>query len=185
MMMAYTSARDERAMEDPVRADTEDLKAWSVEVAEGEAPAFMEGMLKPAAAAGVEVLVARADMVFGTDHLRSALYHAKRAMRERTNASDSLAMETLLYASGERQLSSAIKKMSVDARTKELVVAQLSGGKLSVGHGWSELKESPGDISRDRLLRFCIGERELETHGHRGGVELVLERVAAVDILKK
>jgi KEOPS complex subunit Cgi121 len=123
-------------------------------------------------------------MIFGMDHLRSALYHAERAIEDGTNASDSLAMETLLYASGERQLSTAIKKMSVNDQTEELVVAKLAGGPLELDETWRELDHT-ADLTADRLLRFGVTETELSTIGGRSPLELVLERVAAVDILKK
>ena len=47
--------------------------------------------------------------VFGRDHLVSALGHARRAIEERRNTTDSIEMEFLLYVSGERQISKAIE----------------------------------------------------------------------------
>lgn len=184
-MTMLTVPKDESAMSDPVLSETAELKAWTVPVSAGDAPSFMERVLRQAAEAGTQVMVARADMVFGKDHLRSALYHAKRALREGSNASDSLAMETLLYASGERQLSSAIKKMSVDGGTLEVVVAAVSDGRFVPGPSWRALDDSPGEAVRERLSRFGIGAGELETVAQDKALELVLEKVASVDILKK
>src|SRR5512137_1257991 len=98
-------------MQDPVIADTNNLRVWTVSVPKGGATNIRDEVVGSALKSGVEVLVLRADMVFGTDHLRSALYHAKKAISEGRNASDSRSMETLLYASGERQLGTAIRKM--------------------------------------------------------------------------
>jgi KEOPS complex subunit Cgi121 len=172
-------------MVDTVEEASKDLKAWVVKVRQGQAPAFLERILNPATESGAQVLVMRSDMVFGLNHIRSALYHAKRAIAERRNSSESLSMETLLYASGERQLSSAIKKMSVDRTTEEVVVARLSGGSIEVDGSWLVLADSAKDRLLDRLMRFGISQQELDTTGRGDPIELVLERVAAVDIIKK
>lgn len=178
-------SEDTISMTDDVSEATKDLKAWVVRVDEGQAQSLMDSLLKPGPASKPEVLVTKADMVFGNDHLRSALYHAARAMREGTSSSESLAMETLLYASGERQLSAAIKKMSVDGRTREVVIAQLTPGSLPVEETWKALEDRVADATVERLVRFGIDRNEIATLGMERAVELVLEKVAAVDILKK
>ena len=54
-----------------------------------------------------------AEIIYGKNHLISAFKHAKRAMDRKTNTTNTLEMETLLYTSGERQLKIAIPKMGV------------------------------------------------------------------------
>ncbi len=161
---------------------TKDLVAWEIDVEGDLAMGFFDTITKEAKAAGADVLVLRSDMIFGLDHLRSALYHAMTSFLEGTNSSDSLAMETLLYASGERQLNSAIRKMSVDASTRRIVVARLQGD-FRPRPGWKELEARASDISKERLIRFGVTEQELSTV--RDGQDLVLEKVAAVDVLKR
>lgn len=131
------------AMTDVVEEATQGLKAWVIKINQGEALAFLERTINSANSSGTQILVLRSDMVFGLDHIRSALYHAKRSFSEKRNTSDSLSMESLLYASGERQLSSAVKKMSVDNTTGEVVVARLSGGDLEVDSSWRPLGNRP------------------------------------------
>lgn len=160
------------------------LRAWTIRTERGMAKTLMDKILAGKDLTNTQVLVVRADMIFGMDHLRTALYHAERAIEDGTNSSDSLSMETLLYASAERQLSAAIKKMSVSDQTEELVVAQLAGGSLEPDETWRELDDTT-DLTADRLLRFGVTKTELSTIGVRSPLELVLERVAAVDILKK
>ncbi len=172
-------------MADTVEDAAKDLKAWVVKVRRGQAPAFLERTVNPVVNSGAQILVMRSDMVFGLNHIRSALYHAKRAFDGRRNSSDSLSMETLLYASGEKQLSSAIKKMSVDQTTEEVVVARLTDGDMEVDGSWRVLDESPQDTSVERLERFGISKQELDTLGKSDPWDLVLEKVAAVDIIKK
>jgi tRNA threonylcarbamoyladenosine modification (KEOPS) complex Cgi121 subunit len=159
------------------------LRAWTVTVDRGSAPALTRRLAESSAEG--HVLVVKAEMVFGLDHLRSALHHAARATRDGRNASDSLAMETLLYASGERQLSAAIKKMSPDETTEQIVVASLHEDALEPMPDWDRLPQRPGKDALDRLAKFGISGREVETVGEADATELVLERVALVDVLKK
>jgi len=165
---------------------TQDLRAWKVAVKRGEARAFQERVLSAADSEAAQVLVLRADLVFGLAHIRSALYHARKAMSEGRNSSEMLSMETLLYASGERQLSSAIKKMSADDNVEEVVVAWLSSGGPRPEKGWRDLEERySGSDSVSRLRAFGISGSELSTTRQDRVCELVLEKVAAVDVIRK
>jgi KEOPS complex subunit Cgi121 len=161
------------------------IRAWVVDVKRGEAPVVMRKVLDAASAAGVDVLVSRRDMVFGRDHVASAVEHASRAIREGRNASESLPMETLLYLSGERQLSSAIGKMAVGEDTTLMVVAQLSPGPSLAERSWTELPRLDSSIEPSRLKGFGVSEKELGTVGPGREAELVLERVASVDVTKR
>jgi KEOPS complex subunit Cgi121 len=145
----------------------------------------MEGIVQRARAAGTEVLVLDGNMVFGKDHLVTAMQHAARAIEQGTNASDSLLMETILYASGERQLGSATKKMGVSKDSTELVIAQLVDGGFAHDPSWIELPAMRASADRAQLIRFGISEGELSTLEERSPTELVLEKVAAVDVQKR
>lgn len=171
-------------MTDPVLDETKNIRAWTVPVPRGGAGALQDRIVRVAEERSVEVLVMRGDMVFGLDHVRSALYHAKRALANGTNSSDSLPMETMLYASGERQLGSAIRKMRADDGTEEVVVAQLTAGDTPIGEGWRPL-ENRRVPAPEMLQRFGVTIEELSTIGDKNPIELVLEKVAAVDIVKK
>ena len=172
-------------MEDQIDKATANLRAWTVRVRKGEAEDFLRRVSEAAQAGGSEVLVVKGELVFGSDHMRSALYHARKAIQEGRNASDSVAMETLLYSSGERQLGSAIKKMSVDRETESVVVVRLSGTGLVPEQGWQEIPRRPPAVDMAGLRRFGVSDRELETISVERAFELVMERVASVDILKK
>ncbi len=164
--------------------DETDVQAWTRAVAMGEAKALMDVVLAEAAASGAEILMLDGDMVFGKDHIKSALLHAVKATDEGRNSSESLAMETLLYASGERQLSGAIRKMAVGDKTESVVIAVLKG-RFSPGEGWSEFPLGGEACDRTRLARFGISEREMSTVAEKRLADLILERVAAVDVIKK
>jgi len=165
---------------------TQDLRAWKVTVKRGEARAFQKRVLSAADSEAAQVLVLRADLVFGLAHIRSALYHARKAISEGRNSSEMLSMETLLYASGERQLSSAIKKMSADDNVEEVVMAWLSSDGPRPEEGWRELEDRySGTDTISRLRAFGISDSELSTVRQDRACELVLEKVAAVDVIRK
>lgn len=172
-------------MADEVMEQTAELRAWKIATARGSAPDTAAALLAEMRARGVEALVVDSRMVFGTDHIRSALYHAKKALQEGRNVSDSLSMETLLYLSGERQLNAAITKMSPRQGSTGLVIARLAGSDLKPPPEWAELPSVVDDLSPARLAEFGISESELRTCLPGRVVELVLEKVAAVDVMKK
>ena len=135
-------------------------------------------------------------MIFGKTHLLSSVEHAVRAMERGTNTANSLDMEILLYASGEKQLKLAIPKMGIkkgnsnigfvivddiidsnDAMLDRLIDKILKQFSLVRD---DEILE--GDI--ETLRRFGLNGKEIKTvvktkHGH-----LILEKVALVDIIK-
>ena len=127
-----------------------------------------------------------ADMVFGRTHIITSYEHAKRAFDEERNSSRSLAMEVLLYMSGERQISTAIEKMGIKDGTMEFCIILL--GDVDIGellrHLGLEMDDSvlEGDISK--LEAFGISQKEMDTLPGENVFDLVLERVAMVDLLK-
>jgi len=133
-----------------------------------------------------EVLILDADAVCGPEHLRTAVEHAQRAFRRGTNAASSLPMETLLYASGERQISGALKRMGVSRGSRRLALVIFDGQieETLVALG---LVREDGVLgtSREKLMRMGVSEEELDALPPRLGSDLVFERVALVEMLKR
>jgi len=138
-----------------------------------------------------------ARVIFGKDHLFSATTHAKRAFQQGTNATNSLALEILLYAAGERQIQKAIKKIGVKKGKQQIVfivtdsVNQKRKGNLDSGVIHRLLKtfhltvaEEALKGDRDTLKRFGIPDHELSTVAEEKYGELILEKVALVDVIK-
>lgn len=137
-----------------------------------------------------------AELVCSKDHIVSAVEHAIRAFREGRNKADDLSIEVLLYASGERQIKEAIKKMGVKegkSRIALVVLHSTSGIKGRVSR--SELVEFIKKLglrvnddvlvgNKEKLKKFGITEEELGTVNEDRQLELVLERIAMVDIIK-
>lgn len=144
-----------------------------------DAREFVEGARRWAAARGGEVQLFDAAMVVGADHLLAAADLAARAFREARNSSETLGGETLLYASGERQVASALRKMGVAAGTT--AVAAVAWGCEA-----RDVLREAGLTSDDsvlagteaKLLRFGLTPEELATVPSAKRLDLVLERVA-------
>ncbi len=67
-----------------------------------------------------------ADLIAGQSHLRFAALNALTAFRNKVNISNSLAMETLLYASAQRQIKDALTLMGINPNSKRVVVLVLA-----------------------------------------------------------
>jgi len=138
-----------------------------------------------------------ARVIYGKDHLISATIHAKRAFEQGTNATNSLALEILLYAAGERQIQKAIKKMGVKKGKQQIVFLLTDSSPQIIMKNIDkavirrlvktfqltvDAEIIKGD--RDTLRRFGITEIELSTTPEDRYSDLILEKIALVDIIK-
>ena len=146
----------------------------------------MERAKSLASESGVDILLMDADMVFGKVHIDTAIEHADRAFERRSNVAGTRMMEIMLYSSGERQLSTAIKKMGVGRGTRRLAVVVSDAKRLdevvmALGARRDDgvLDGRPGNLSR-----FGVSKKAIESVGKGKAMELVLEKVAMVDLLK-
>ena len=138
----------------------------------------------------IVIQVFDADMIFGKNHLISSVNHAVRSIDRKTNTTNSLEMEILLYSSGERQLKLAIPKMGVkDGETRaafvfvgDKVPKQLIDDFLSLFSLSQDDKLLEGD--ENTLKKFGINEDEIKTVTKDKYGDLILEKVAMVDIIK-
>jgi KEOPS complex subunit Cgi121 len=138
---------------------------------------------------GIDIQLVDASKVYGKEHLEIAAQKAIRAFEEGRNFGKTLAVEVLLYASGKRQISEALKFMGLHEGIHKLGAIVLSG------HG----KTSPQDLPRrlglerdDKVLEGSKGVLEAFGLGPQAtkGIpkdrwgDLVLEKVALLDIEK-
>ncbi len=134
-----------------------------------------------------EVVVAlNPAMVCGRQHLLSAAMHALRAFERGTNSSTSLGIETLLYASGERQISHALDKMGIAEEMKGVALILFDADPDEVIDAL-QMSRDDGllDCDPERVLAFGIGEDEIRSVPDELMADLVLERVAFVEMLKR
>jgi len=76
-----------------------------------------------------QVQLFNAKMIAGLDHLYFAVLNALNAVESGNKISSSLAMEILLYASGQHQIDKAIKLLGVKPDSSQIVVVILSETK--------------------------------------------------------
>ena len=139
-----------------------------------------------ASSRGAEVCLLDARSVFGRDHLESAALHAIRARDARTMSSRSVAMETLLYAAGARQVQDAIRSVGLRKDTTAIGVVIFGSAKvddLIHDMGWSR-DDGVLDAEGKSLERVGISDREAKTVSDRQRADLVLEKVALLDVEK-
>ena len=74
---------------------------------------------------GIILLVIDASAIAGINHLKSCILNALHAFEEKTNIAKTINAEILLYISGYRQISRAIKEVGVNTRTTNLLTIQL------------------------------------------------------------
>jgi KEOPS complex subunit Cgi121 len=138
-----------------------------------------------------------ARIIYGKDHLISATAHAKRAFLQGTNATNSLALEILLYAAGERQIQKAIKKMGVKKGEQQIAFLltdstnQVKNRNIDKAVIQRLLKTFQLTIDenvikgdRSTLKRFGITDEELSTIREEKYGDLILEKIALVDVIK-
>jgi KEOPS complex subunit Cgi121 len=134
-----------------------------------------------------DVLPLDADVVCGRTHLEAAVIHAMRAIDQGTNAADTVSMETMLFASGERQISKAKEKMGVKDGMRHFALVLFDCDDPA--EVLQRLRMTKDDMvllpSREKAIAFGIEVEELETVPEQQAADLVLERVAFVEILKR
>lgn len=162
---------------------------WSVIGARGEiasVDAFLARLQKEAGRRDLEVQAFDADMVFGEDHLRTALEHADRAFRRGTNRASQRLVEVLRYAAGERQIAAALEKMGVKEGGSEVVLLVRGEEDVEGLVGALGLERDDRLIAgqTERLVAYGITEEEARTVPPERVFDLVLERVALVDVLR-
>ena len=74
-----------------------------------------------------------AQLIATQEHLYFAALNALQAFRNKTNLSKSLAMETMLYASAQRQIQKAIQLCGIKPQTKTMAV-------IIIGENQTKLK---------------------------------------------
>lgn len=134
--------------------------------------------------------VVRADRVVGPDHVRSAATHAVRAMAEGRAHAKSLEVEFVRYLAGERQVRAALAKVGLPDEGAREAVAVAFGPrrKDALLHFADSLgleeEDSLADASESKLVDFGITATQLGATTPARRLDLVLEAVAAVDLMR-
>jgi KEOPS complex subunit Cgi121 len=133
---------------------------------------------------GIQLL--RADRVCGRDHLLHAARLAARAIAENRARTADLPTETLLYAAGERQVGKALTFLGLHPGTTAIAAVAWNKEALDAlahAEGWTRddtlLEGGPAVLD---AFNIPAEERAMLPPERRD--ELILERVALVDVLK-
>lgn len=136
------------------------------------------------------VQIVRADRVVGPDHVHSAALHARRAMLEGRNHAKTLEVEFVRYLAGERQVRSALDKVGIpDAGAQAGAVVAFGSKRLdALQHYVHALGLDEDDrilaASHAKLLDFGVTAPQLAATTPARHLDLVLEAVAAVDLMR-
>lgn len=136
---------------------------------------------------GSTIVLFDAGKVAGPDHIRSAVRHAERSFASGKPVARTLAMEILLYASGQRQCSLA-PKFGLHTGENLLFTVILGGDAAQAQqllNGIVSFTMHGVAASRATLMEeFGITEDEIAVVGEDRMNELVIERVALMDAYK-
>jgi len=126
-----------------------------------------------------------ADKISGEEHIRFAVEKAINSFRTGTNIAKALSKEIMLYAAGTRQISRAVG-LGIHKGKNNIVLVAVGEEDLS---GFNEIRPEPvlaySASKKEALMKaFGITNEELEAVGDEKIPELVLERVALVDVIK-
>ena len=127
-----------------------------------------------------------ADKLAGREHLMFAIEKAMNSFKTGRNIANDLAKEIMLYAAGTRQISRAIKIGIHNGKNNIALVAIGENIDLSGFDDITPCNVLQYNDSKNRALMdiFNITEEEINAVGSDKIPELVLERVALVDVLK-
>jgi KEOPS complex subunit Cgi121 len=126
-----------------------------------------------------------ADKIAGEEHIRFAVEKAINSFKTGTNIAHDLSKEIMLYAAGTRQISRAVG-LGIHKGNNNIVLVAVGEEEL---WGFDEIRPEPvlayRASKKEALMKaFGITNEELEAAGEEKIPELVLERVALVDVIK-
>ncbi|MCL2476917.1 KEOPS complex subunit Cgi121 [Candidatus Bathycorpusculum sp.] len=133
-----------------------------------------------------------AQLIASPKHLYFAALNALQAFQNKTNTSKSTAMETMLYASAERQIQKAIDRLGIKPQTQTLAIIIIAKEQKHIEDLLRTLTEHIGTEPDETILEmteeketkiqqtFQITHTELETTANNKAktVDLVIERIA-------
>lgn len=137
---------------------------------------------------GTTIILFNAELMAGRAHVCAALQHAFRAFREGYSISNSPEMEALLYASASRQCHLGVRfGVHQGKNSAYLCLCPESLPALDLLLTEGALIEDDWDVfSPEKVHRlmdvFGVTSRELGVAGNRNISDLVLERVALLEV---
>lgn len=137
-----------------------------------------------------------ANSIAGKEHLYFATLNALTAFKNRTNISNNLTMEILLYASAQRQIANALKKIGIKQETRNVAAVIITEKREQINQLTELLSKLLHARPNDKVIElterklkkikklFEISEKEFQTKKEIIGSErealrdLVIEHMA-------
>ena len=135
-----------------------------------------------------------AELIATQEHLYFAVLNALQAFKNKTNLSNSPAMETLLYASAQRQIQKAIERCGIKPQTKSMALIIIGEDPKQIENTLDAISksvccepdESVLEIKKSKEPKikkaFEITETELKiienSNQKKAIADLIIERVA-------
>lgn len=147
---------------------------------------FLHKLNKISKDKGVVIQAFDADKLAGEEHIRFAVGKAMNSFKAGRNIANDLTKEIMLYAAGTRQINRAMK-LGVHNGENNIVLVAI--GEVIDLSEFNEITPKPvlqyDSSKNDALLEiFNITKEELKAAGVDKIPELVIERVALVDVMK-
>jgi tRNA threonylcarbamoyladenosine modification (KEOPS) complex Cgi121 subunit len=158
-----------------------------------KAEAFLKASRKQARK-NVDIQFFDAELIATQEHLYFAVLNALQAFADKTNLSKSPAMETMLYASAQRQIQKAIERSGITPKSKNMALVIIGDDPKQIENALEAVSKSVGGEPDETVLEltkpketkikeaFEITEEELKTvedgNQKKAIADLVIERVA-------
>ena len=118
-----------------------------------DAEAFLKDTRKKAHLT-VELQFFNADLIATRRHLYFAALNALQAFRNSKNLSKSLAVETMLYASAQRQIQRAIQRCGIKLQTKNMAITLIGEKPAEIHDQLKEIEACVGAKPNDAVLEM-------------------------------
>jgi KEOPS complex subunit Cgi121 len=159
-----------------------------------DAKSFLDNIRKKTE--GVSIQFFNANLIAGPEHLYFAALNALKAFEGNLNISNSLAMETLVYACAQRQIRKAVELLGIKDESSEVAVLVLAETEAKVRETLEAISEFIHGTRDDNVIQlsdekfeiikefFGISKFELEAKLEKKGFEkealinLVIEHMA-------
>ncbi len=152
---------------------------------------FLKTLNNISSANNITIQALDADKIAGERHVRFAVKKATDAMKAHTNVANDFGVEIMRYAAGERQIEKAfsIGLHEGENRVVFVLVGEEQSLSLSSNALLEIIDEKPlidySPSKRESIIsQFNITESEIKAVGEGKISDLVIERVALVDVLK-
>ena len=100
-----------------------------------------------------------ADCIAGSKHLFFTTLNAMRSMKQKRNISDSLAMETMLYASGQRQIRKALDTVGIKPSTSRVALLLIDSDEDTLLNAENRVSKIIAGVRDDEVLEIRDEEK--------------------------